>query len=353
MNNLARHLKLGGSSLAFVAITTMTSALAQGERSADPVESVTVTGTSIRGIAPIGSNLVSVDETTIKQTGAQTLQQVFATVPALTGMGMIGQGQTNNSFLQPTIHQLGGSSSNATMVIIDGHRSPTGSTNHTNQVDPGIIPFNMIQRVEILADGSSSIYGSDALTGVINLITRDSFEGIQLSAQVATMSGATDRTFGFLAGANLGKGSVMFAATHTNLGALRFDSRPQTYPNHIPQGGTNFNSFNCSPASIQPNGAGNIFLSATATTSLANTTANSPCTDWSYRDLIPNTVRNNAMMKGRMEISANLTLTADLLYSSYRDTSITSRGSITATALAVRVMWALKPIPSMSTRPAL
>ena len=100
-------------------------ALAQENAPGGAVEQVTVTGTNIRGIAPIGSNLITVDPSTIKQSGAQDLQQVFAQVPALTGMNMIGQGQTNNSFLQPTIHQLGGSSSNATMVIIDGHRSPT------------------------------------------------------------------------------------------------------------------------------------------------------------------------------------------------------------------------------------
>jgi outer membrane receptor for ferrienterochelin and colicin len=150
------------------------SALAQQAQPNEAVEQIVVTGTSIRGIAPIGSNLITVDPETLKRTGAQTLQQAFADVPALTGMNMIGQGQTNNSFLQPTIHQLGGSSSNATMVIIDGHRSPTGSTNHTNQVDPNIIPFNMVDHVEILADGSSSIYGSDAVTGVINMITRRS-----------------------------------------------------------------------------------------------------------------------------------------------------------------------------------
>ncbi len=175
-------------------------AAAQQNQASESVEQVVVTGTNIRGVeVPIGSNLITVDQSAIKQTGAQDLQQVFADIPALTGMNMIGQGQTNNSFVQPTIHQLGGSSSNATMVIIDGHRSPTGATNHTNQVDPNIILFNMIDHVEILADGSSSIYGSDAVTGVINMITRKEFEGVQLSAPaVARLHGghdATDRQF--------------------------------------------------------------------------------------------------------------------------------------------------------------
>ena len=335
MRILSRHLMAGGSAFALAAAASVigsTMALAQTAPS-EATEEVVVTGTNIRGIqAPIGSNLITVDSAALKQSGAQTLQQVFADVPALTGMGMIGQGQTNNSFVQPTIHQLGGSSSNATMVIIDGHRSPTGSTNHTNQVDPNIIPFTMIDHVEILADGSSSVYGSDALTGVINMITRKSFEGVQLSAQYAFLNDATDRQYGVVAGTSSANGSLIFGATHSNQGALRYSARPNTYPDHRGQGGTNFNNFNCDPATIQPNGAGNIYPSPTATTSIANTAANAPCNSWTDQDILPNTVRTNAMLKGRYQLSDKLTLTADMLYSTYRDTSITTRGVVTVTA---------------------
>ena len=74
-------------------------AAAQQNQANKLVEQVVVTGTNIRGVeAPIGSNLITVDQSAIKQTGAQDLQQVFADIPALTGMNMIGQGQTNNSF---------------------------------------------------------------------------------------------------------------------------------------------------------------------------------------------------------------------------------------------------------------
>src|SRR5579864_7581690 len=115
------HFGISAAALAIsLSCLNTSAALAQNNAPAEAVEQVTVTGTNIRGIeAPVGSNLITVDPNTIKQSGAQDLQQVFADIPALTGMNMIGQGQTNNSFLQPTIHQLGGSSSNATMVIID------------------------------------------------------------------------------------------------------------------------------------------------------------------------------------------------------------------------------------------
>jgi iron complex outermembrane receptor protein len=335
MRNPSWRARLGCSTSA-VAITAFylsgAAALAQPAAPSEAVEQVVVTGTSIRGIAPIGSNLITVDPETLKRTGAQTLQQAFADVPALTGMNMIGQGQTNNSFLQPTIHQLGGSSSNATMVIIDGHRSPTGSTNHTNQVDPNIIPFNMVEHVEILADGSSSIYGSDAVTGVVNMITRKEFQGVQLSAQYAFMSDATDRQYGILAGTSVGRANVVFGATHIDQGALLYSNRPNTYPDHRPQGGTNFNNFNCDPATIQPNGAGNIFLSPTSAVNVVNSAANAPCNSWRDQDILPHTVRNNAMLKGTYQVNDKLIISADMLYSTYRDTSITTRGVLTATA---------------------
>ncbi len=308
-------------------------AAAQQNQANESVEQVVVTGTNIRGVeAPIGSNLITVDQSAIKQTGAQDLQQVFADIPALTGMNMIGQGQTNNSFVQPTIHQLGGSSSNATMVIIDGHRSPTGATNHTNQVDPNIIPFNMVDHVEILADGSSSIYGSDAVTGVINMITRKEFEGVQLSAQYAFMAGATDRQFGILAGSSVGKVSFVFGATHVDQGALLYSDRPSTFPDQRSRGGSNFNSFNCDPATIQANGAGNVYLNPTSATNVANSAANATCNSWADQDILPHTVRNNAMLKATYQVNDKLVLGVDMLYSTYRDNSITPRGTLTATA---------------------
>ncbi len=68
-------------------------------------------------------------------------------------------------------------------MLIDGHRGPTGGTNHTF-LDPNIVPNIMLERVEVLAEGASSIYGSDAVAGVINFITRKRFDGIQAEGSV-------------------------------------------------------------------------------------------------------------------------------------------------------------------------
>src|ERR1051326_1985319 len=149
------------------------------------VETVVVTGSSIRGAAPVGSNLITVDRATIEATGAQTTQELITSIPQINaGFGSSGQnadaGVGNAS--GPNIHSLGNVSASATLVLIDGHRiPPTGTA--TNVTDPSIIPAAVLERVEVLPDGASSIYGADAVAGVLNFITRKDFTGWETTSQ--------------------------------------------------------------------------------------------------------------------------------------------------------------------------
>ena len=289
-----------------------------------------VTGTSLHGQAPVGANLVSVTSADIAATGAQSMGDILATVPSLSGMGSSGQGQSA-SYYQPNIHELGGSGSSSTLVLIDGHRIAPGGTNHTN-TDPGIIPTNMIEQVDVLAEGASSTYGSDAVAGVVNFITRSHFDGVQLAGQTSFENGATSYTGSVLAGRDFDGGSLIFAYSYMNQGALAYGSRAYTNPDHTAQGGTNFNTFNCSPATLQPGGAGPIFTSPTSGISLANNAANSPCNAWANADILPQEVRNNVMIKGKLDLSSDLTVTGEMVYGTLQDTAAISRGTVTATA---------------------
>jgi iron complex outermembrane recepter protein len=291
---------------------------------------VTVTGTSIRGVSPVGSNVISVGPADIAATGAVSLQQALVNVPALTGLGNVGQGQTNNSYYQPTIHSLGASASNSTLILIDGHRPTTGGTNHST-ADPNIIPLNMLDRVEVLADGASSVYGSDAVAGVINFITRRSFDGIEVSGGGGFISGASQANAGLLAGKSWGSGSTLFAYTYTRQGALDNTDRAYTNANHIPQGGTNFGNFNCGPATLQPGGTGPIYVAGSATP-MPNTAANSPCSQWADAALVQQEVRNDAMVKSELKVNDALTVRGELLYGQRRDQGLFSAGTLTATA---------------------
>lgn len=304
--------------------------LAEGSVDAESDTDIIVTGTSIRGVAPVGANLIAVGPEEIAEVGAQTLSQVLQTVPALTSMGTAGQGQIQGSYYQPQIHQLGSSASSTTLILIDGHRTSSGGTNHTN-TDPGIIPINMIERIEVLAEGASSTYGSDAVAGVVNFITRKRFDGVQVGGQASFKDGAFGYNASILAGKAWDSGTVMFAYSRSDLEALANTRRPYTDPNHIDEGGTNFGTFNCPTATLQPNGSGPIYTSATSGVALANSAANSPCSAWAYGDLIPHEIRNNAMVKGNIELG-DLTITGEMVYSVRRSEGATSRGTVTTTA---------------------
>jgi iron complex outermembrane receptor protein len=305
----------------------------------ESVEQVTVTGTSIRGVAPVGSNLITVSPEDIEKTGGQTVQQVLTSIPAITGMGNSGEGgQIHNNYYQPSIHQLGASASNATLVLIDGHRPPTGGTNHST-ADPNIIPAPMLERVEVIANGTSSIYGSDAVAGVVNFITRKQFDGVQLTGNVSLIDGATNENLGVLAGTSWDSGSAIFAYQFYNAGQLLSKNRDYTYPDHTAQAiasgipitnassNTNFNNFNCTTALVRVNGTGNYYDVATGQ-QYGTAQANAPCNTWSYSALLPAEQRNNAMLKLTQNFGDKLTMGVDMLYAVRRDHNLGTRGSL-------------------------
>ncbi len=168
-----------GTALAGIAALAATSAQAQNEN-------VVITGTTIRGQQPVGANVISVDRAAIEATGAQTTAQLLVTIPQLDNFGSAAQGGQNSfdgsGTQAPTIHSLGSSASNATLILIDGHRLPLTGINH-NLVDPSIIPTSAIANVEVLPDGASAIYGSDAVAGVINFHTRRDYSGWETGVQ--------------------------------------------------------------------------------------------------------------------------------------------------------------------------
>src|SRR5690606_31118642 len=134
MTHNIKHLKLGGSAIALLVMLAASPVMAQSANDAaeDEGGDIIVTGTSIPGVAPVGSNLISVGRESIDQTSAQTVQQILRSVPALTGAGSTPQGNSvGNSYYQPTIHSLGSSSSNSTLVLVDGHRISPGSQQQT------------------------------------------------------------------------------------------------------------------------------------------------------------------------------------------------------------------------------
>lgn len=305
-----------------------------GERADD----IVVTGTSLRGVAPVGANLVSVGREAIEDIAAVNVQQILRTVPSITGLGGAGVGQTaGNSYYAPTIHSLGSSASNSTLTLIDGHRLPLGGLNHA-LADPSMVPTIAIERVEVLAEGASSTYGSDAVAGVVNFITRKRYEGFQAQGQVGLGDKYRTYSAGLLYGHRWETGSVMAAYGFSRAGPLPNDygARPFLQPNHLDEGGTNFQSFNCSPATIQLGTAGNapVYLSPTDISTVANSAANAPCDNSVFGDRLGRETRHNFMVKVEQQVGDRLTLSADFVYSDRETVNAIGRGGIQARVFA-------------------
>lgn len=139
------------------------------------VQEIIVTGTLIRGVAPVGTNVIGLDKNTIVASGATTTNELLARIPQVANFfntTPVTPSGAATTFSTPQIRGL------PTLILIDGHRV-TGAGTTVTGVDPSIIPPSVLERVEVLADGGSSLYGSDAVGGVINFTTRKRFDGVQ------------------------------------------------------------------------------------------------------------------------------------------------------------------------------
>jgi len=299
-------------------------ATAAAAQAAPPVEEVTVTGTSIRGVQPVGANLISVGRLDIDKTAAQTVQQILKQVPALSNLGQPSQGN-----FSPAIHNLGQTASYSTLVLIDGHRFAMGGTTQ-NLPDPGIVAPGAIERIEVLADAASSVYGSDAVAGVINFVTRKDFSGFEAGAQRGFGDHYNTLSFSAIGGATWEHGYIMATAAHSYRSPLFSRDRSSLYPDHTAQGGSNGitnNANACDTPTFQPGGAGGVFLGNTATTAIVG---NAGCSNYPYTVALSQEVRTNGMLKAAYDVSDRFKLTADVNISDRHSKNAVPRGGVTA-----------------------
>jgi iron complex outermembrane recepter protein len=199
------------------------------------VESVTVSGTGslIRGINPVGSNLVSVDADAMKAAGALTSNQILEQVPQLSNAfntNAAAPTAQNFSGFRPQIRSIpsqnivGGS---ATLLLLDG-QNMVGVSGLGTAPDASMIPTVVLRRVDVLPDGASATYGANALTGVINFITRDTFDGLQLSADAGFADGYTSFNASAMGGTTWEGGGAYIAIQHQENTVLMGSDRSYT-----------------------------------------------------------------------------------------------------------------------------
>lgn len=175
------------------------------------LETIEVTGSLLKQAdLETASPIAVIDRAAIEASGVVTLGQLLQELPNIAGAATNPQVNNGGGDGSATV-SLRGLGSARTLLLLNGRRLVS--------VDVNAIPINMIERVDVLKDGASSTYGSDAIGGVVNFITRKSFQGSELAMTV----GNSARDDGALTGV-YGTFGTASGTTNTILG-LNFDKR--------------------------------------------------------------------------------------------------------------------------------
>ena len=162
-------------------ILSVPTVLAQDQEE-EVLEEIITTGSRIaRNEFTSSSPITVVDGDDVAMSGVASIDEYLKDVPAFTGYQM-GTSTNNGSDQGQKKLDLRGLGFNRTLVLINGRRM-IGDANTDGAVDLNTIPESMIKRVEVLKDGASTIYGSDAIAGIINIILHDDFEGLEFNAR--------------------------------------------------------------------------------------------------------------------------------------------------------------------------
>jgi len=182
-----RHVRLAMICLpAFMPILTSASARAQ---TAPPVETIVVTGSRLRTTDAASANPITiVTSEEIAKEAATTVEQVLMKLPFVDFNGGVTANSANGGHgaSEAGLRNLG---PQRTLILLNGQRFPFTDTQGTvDAVDLNNIPVSMIDHIEVLRDGASSIYGADAVGGVINIITKQHAAGVEIGGSVGETS---------------------------------------------------------------------------------------------------------------------------------------------------------------------
>jgi iron complex outermembrane recepter protein len=258
----------------------------QGAKSStDQLQEVTVTGTRIPGATP-ASPVIVIDRAAIDQSGYATIGDVIRSLPEIFGGGQnpgtmtTSQANTANNYGSASTANLRGLGSDATLTLVNGHRLAFNGV--SDSVDISAIPLAAVERIEILTDGASAIYGSDAVAGVVNVILKPDYNGAETTLRYgdSTGGGGGDRQFDQTVGLSGERGGFLLTYEHLDQNQLLASQRE-------------FSSEAYNPTS-----------------------------------LIPADTRDTALFSGHFNLNSSISLFADALFTHRDPDTLTTYGSI-------------------------
>jgi iron complex outermembrane recepter protein len=223
-----------------VAETTVSSG--QGDAGSAAAESeradIVVTGTHISGVSNQSSPLIQLTQKDIERGGFTTTSELVRSIPqnlsAVTPFANLGgqtaPGAARNGSAGSAI-DLRGLGASSTLILLNGHRLPASPPG--DFVDISLIPLSTVERVDIVPDGASAIYGSDAVGGVVNFVLRRDFKGLEARASYgAAQDGGSEYRTSATAGTTWATGNIVLSYEHAHQDHLLASDRSfsQTVP---------------------------------------------------------------------------------------------------------------------------
>lgn len=200
-------------------------------KAAKALEEIIVTGTNIRGVENPTVPVLTFDKEDIDLSGASTMDDFLRTIPqnfASETQLSANSGNPNGSDrnqTQGTVVDLRGLGPGSTLTLLNGRRMT--ASGQTSAVDINVLPLGVIERVDVLTDGATAVYGSDAVGGVVNFITRKDYEGFDINARYGTVTEGSREDFGVggAGGGSWGSGSVFAGVDYQEQKPLLVEER--------------------------------------------------------------------------------------------------------------------------------
>ncbi|MCL1125855.1 TonB-dependent receptor [Shewanella surugensis] len=318
------------------------------ETVSEPVERISVTGSAIKQTDMEGALPVTViSRADIDRTGVTNTAELLQQIPSMQGMTVSADsvGGGGGGTQTASIHDLG---EQYTLVLLNGRRlapSDSGSS-----IDVSSIPLAGIERVEVLTDGASALYGSDAIAGVVNFIMKDNIQGFNVNARYdkpeETGGSGYDLSFtggfgdvdsdGYNVNFSYSRNSReqlkatdrdfsktgMIYFTHENEEYFFFNGSSNATPGnaYVSYGTGEFDEFG---NEIKQSRSFNPYSEANGGCDANNSEIGSACYfDYtSTIEIVPESVRDSVFLNGQLELTDNLTMFSDVIFSRYTMTT--------------------------------
>lgn len=306
---------------------------AAGDEPATQIEEVVVTGTLLKGSGELASPVVVLGRDELDRRGRGTVAEVLTDLPQnYSGSGTPGallagaDGAGSNSVVATGVN-LRGLGPDSTLVLVNGRRL-AGTGFRGEFADISALPSAAVERVDVLLDGASALYGADAVAGVVNVIMRRSFDGQESRVRVSAAKGGAETVIAsHLAGTSWSSGSALVSYEYQHQNAINALDRSYTADGDLrPFGGSDWRSLFSAPGNIVAfNSALSSYVSSYAIRPNASGSAQSPADFAAGQtnllgasvgvDLSPSLERHSLYSRVTQAVGTRLDLSADVRFS--------------------------------------